>query len=286
MHSLWSCLVYFACFVNLLCRTQVQPASRCFELIFPTLDGVLLLIFCYNSIERMEKMRKVQFFLLIESMIFTMAAFDVVANEASRTLLLFSALLLVIWYFLGRKVNSVLLVSSLSLLFLVFVLNPFFIIGIMLLVVYMLINFFSRYEKRNQYTHIVFSDYSLQVQKEKNRWFGNHDHSQDRFGFEDINIVRLFGNDVVDLDKTVLVGRDNIVVIRKTFGRTKIIVPIDVEVALSATSIYGRVSFLGESYWDLRNESIAVNSPDYQESHKRVKVVTNNILGDVEVVRV
>lgn len=48
-------------------------------------------------------MRKVQFFLLIESMIFTMAAFDVVANEASRTLLLFSALLLVIWYFLGRK---------------------------------------------------------------------------------------------------------------------------------------------------------------------------------------
>ncbi|WP_161947875.1 cell wall-active antibiotics response protein LiaF [Streptococcus suis] len=234
----------------------------------------------------MEKMRKVQFFLLIESMIFTMAAFDVVANEASRTLLLFSALLLVIWYFLGRKVNSVLLVSSLSLLFLVFVLNPFFIIGIMLLVVYMLINFFSRYEKRNQYTHIVFSDYSLQVQKEKNRWFGNHDHSQDRFGFEDINIVRLFGNDVVDLDKTVLVGRDNIVVIRKTFGRTKIIVPIDVEVALSATSIYGRVSFLGESYWDLRNESIAVNSPDYQESHKRVKVVTNNILVDVEVVRV
>ncbi|WP_447558135.1 cell wall-active antibiotics response protein LiaF [Streptococcus suis] len=117
-------------------------------------------------------------------------------------------------------------------------------------------------------------------------WFGNHDHSQDRFGFEDINIVRLFGNDVVDLDKTVLVGRDNIVVIRKTFGRTKIIVPIDVEVALSATSIYGRVSFLGESYWDLRNESIAVNSSDYQESHKRVKVVTNNILGDVEVVRV
>nr|WP_238596323.1 cell wall-active antibiotics response protein LiaF [Streptococcus suis] len=219
-------------------------------------------------------------------MIFTMAAFDVVANEASRTLLLFSALLLVIWYFLGRKVNSVLLVSSLSLLFLVFVLNPFFIIGIMLLVVYMLINFFSRYEKRNQYTNIVFSDYSLQVQKEKNRWFGNHDHSQDRFGFEDINIVRLFGNDVVDLDKTVLVGRDNIVVIRKTFGRTKIIVPIDVEVALSATSIYGRVSFLGESYWDLRNESIVINSPDYQESHKRVKVVTNNILGDVEVVRV
>ncbi|MCK4025553.1 cell wall-active antibiotics response protein LiaF [Streptococcus iners] len=231
-------------------------------------------------------MRKVQFFLLIESMLFTMAAFDVVANEASRTLLLFSALLLLAWYFLGRRLNSVLLVSSLSLVFLVFVLNPYFIIGVMLLVVYMFVNFFSRYEKRNQYTQIVFTDYALQVQKEKNRWFGNHDHSQDRFGFEDINIVRLFGNDVVDLDKTVLVGRDNIVVIRKTFGRTKIIVPIDVEVSLTATTVYGKVTFLEHSTWDLRNESIAINSPDYQESHKRVKVVTNNIFGDVEVVRV
>ncbi|HFU3706549.1 TPA: cell wall-active antibiotics response protein LiaF [Streptococcus suis] len=231
-------------------------------------------------------MRKVQFFLLIESMLFTMAAFDVVANEASRTLLLFSALLLLAWYFLGRRLNSVLLVSSLSLVFLVFVLNPYFIIGVMLLVVYMFVNFFSRYEKRNQYTQIVFTDYALQVQKEKNRWFGNHDHSQDRFGFEDINIVRLFGNDVVDLDKTVLVGRDNIVVIRKTFGRTKIIVPIDVEVSLTATTVYGKVTFLEHSTWDLRNESIAINSPDYQESHKRVKVVTNNIFGDVEVVRI
>ncbi|HFI0354559.1 TPA: cell wall-active antibiotics response protein LiaF [Streptococcus suis] len=219
-------------------------------------------------------------------MLFTMAAFDVVANEASRTLLLFSALLLLAWYFLGRRLNSVLLVSSLSLLFLVFVLNPYFIIGVMLLVVYMFVNFFSRYEKRNQYTQIVFTDYALQVQKEKNRWFGNHDHSQDRFGFEDINIVRLFGNDVVDLDKTVLVGRDNIVVIRKTFGRTKIIVPIDVEVSLTATTVYGKVTFLEHSTWDLRNESIAINSPDYQDSHKRVKVVTNNIFGDVEVVRV
>lgn len=253
---------------------------------FHTLDGVLLLKICYNSIERMENMRKVQFFLLIESIIFTIALFDVLANEASRTMLLFSGLLLVVWYYQGKKLNSILLMSSVFLLCLVFVLNPFFVIGVLLLVVYMLINFFSRYEKRNQYTHIVFQDHSLQVQKDKNRWFGNHDHSQDHFGFEDINIVRLFGNDVVDLDKTVLVGRDNIVVIRKTFGRTKIIVPIDVEVSLSVSSVYGRSSFLGDSYWDLRNESIVVSSPDYRDSHKRVKVVVNNILGDVEVIRV
>lgn len=231
-------------------------------------------------------MKKVQFFLLIESMLFTMAIFDALEHESSRTLLLLSVLLVLIWNLLGRKLPSVLLISAISLICLVFVLNPFFILGIVLLVVYMLINFFSRYEKRNQYTHIVFNNHALQIQKEKHRWFGNHDYSQDRFGFEDINVVRLFGNDVVDLDRTVVVGRDNIVCIRKTFGRTKIIVPIDVEVSLSSSTIYGRVTFLGQADWDLRNESMSVSSPNYQDSHKRVKIVTNTILGDVEVVRI
>ncbi|HFI0594831.1 TPA: cell wall-active antibiotics response protein LiaF [Streptococcus suis] len=231
-------------------------------------------------------MWKIRMFLLLESILFTLALFDVVANEASRTLLLLAVLLLIIWNFVGRELNSVLLISAISLAFLVFVLNPFFIIGIMMLVVYMLVNFFSRYEKRNQYTHIIFDDHALVAQKEKNRWFGGQNHSQDRYGFEDINIVRLFGNDVVDLDQTVLVGRDNIVVIRKTFGKTKIILPIDVEISVSASSIYGRVQFLDLSFWDLRNESISIASPGYRDSHKRVKVVVNSLFGDVEVIRV
>ncbi|MGZ7246429.1 LiaF domain-containing protein, partial [Streptococcus pyogenes] len=85
---------------------------------------------------------------------------------------------------------------------------------------------FSRYEKKNQYTHIILDDQPLEAQKEKSQWFGNQIHSKDQYGFEDINIIRLFGNDIIDLDEGVLVGRDNIVVIRKTFGRTKIVVPI------------------------------------------------------------
>ncbi|MBF0778450.1 cell wall-active antibiotics response protein LiaF [Streptococcus cuniculi] len=231
-------------------------------------------------------MRKVQFFLLVESIIFTLACFDVLASEAARTILLVALLLLGIWYVTGRKSTSVFLSSAIFLIFLVFVLNPYFIIGVIFLLIYMLINFFSRYEKRNQYTHLHLEDTALEAHKQKTKWFGNQDHSQDSYGFEDVNIIRLFGNDVVDLDETILVGRDNIVVVRKTFGKTKIIVPIDVEVSLSASSIYGRVYFLGLSYWDLRNESFSIASPYYKDSHKRVKVVVNCLFGDVEVVRV
>lgn len=231
-------------------------------------------------------MRKVQFFLLIESIVFTLALFDVLASESARTLLVVGLVLLVGWYVTGKKGFNIFLVSALLLFFLVFVLNPYFILGVLLFLMYIFINFFSRYEKRNQYTQIILEDDFLQVQRNKTKWFGSQDHSHDRYGFEDINLIRLFGNDVVDLDETVLVGRDNNVVIRKTFGRTKIIVPIDVEVSLSAASIYGRVQFLGLSHWDLRNESLSIASPHYKDSHKRVKLVVSCLFGDVEVVRV
>ena len=231
-------------------------------------------------------MRKVQFFILIETVIFTMAFFDIMATEGARAILLFALLLLLVRYLMGGKGIDFLLVSAISLIFLVFMLNPYFILGMLLIAVYMIINFFSRYEKKNQYTHILLDDQPLEAHREKTQWFGNQDHSKDQFGFEDINMIRLFGNDIVDLDEGVLVGRDNIVVIRKTFGRTKILVPIDVEVSLSASSLYGRVRFLNLSFWDLRNESFAISSPGYKESHKRVKIGVNCLFGDVEVIRV
>ncbi len=231
-------------------------------------------------------MRKVQFFILIETVIFTMAFFDIMATEGARAILLFALLLLLVRHLMGGKGIDFLLVSAISLFFLVFMLNPYFIFGMLLIAVYMIVNFFSRYEKKNQYTHILLDDQPLEAHREKTQWFGNQDHSKDQYGFEDINIIRLFGNDIVDLDEGVLVGRDNIVVIRKTFGRTKILVPIDVEVSLSASSLYGRVRFLNLSFWDLRNESFSISSPGYRESHKRVKLVINCLFGDVEVIRV
>ena len=231
-------------------------------------------------------MRKVQFFILIETVIFTMAFFDIMATEGARAILLFALLLLLVRHLMGGKGIDFLLVSASGLFFLVFMLNPYFIFGMLLISVYMIINFFSRYEKKNQYTHILLDDQPLEARREKTQWFGNQDHTKDQYGFEDINIIRLFGNDIVDLDEGVLVGRDNIVVIRKTFGRTKILVPIDVEVSLSASSLYGRVRFLNLSFWDLRNESFSISSPGYRESHKRVKLVINCLFGDVEVIRV
>lgn len=231
-------------------------------------------------------MKKVQFFLLIEAIVFTMALFDIVASETARALLLLGILLVGVWYLTGRRGFDSYLISAGILFFLVFALNPYFIIGVLLGLLYAGINFFSRYQKRNQYTHVFLDDQSLEANRQKSKWIGNQEHFKDTVGFDDINIIRLFGNDVIDLDDAVLVGKDNIVIIRKIFGKTKVIVPIDVEVSLSASSIYGQVTFLGLSTWDLRNESFSIHSSNYQDSHKRIKIIINSIFGDVEVVRI
>ena len=63
-------------------------------------------------------MRKVQFFILIETVIFTMAFFDIMATEGARAILLFALLLLLVRQLTGGKGIDFLLVSAISLIFL------------------------------------------------------------------------------------------------------------------------------------------------------------------------
>lgn len=228
-------------------------------------------------------MKKVQLFILLELLVLTLAFFDILASETARMLLLIALVLLLIRKLAGGKGLDFFLVSAAILLFLVFMLNPYFIV---LAVLYTVVNFFARYEKRTQYTHLVLDQQPVTIRRQKSQWFGNQEQLKEQLGFSDVNLIRLFGNDIIDLDEKVLVGSDNIVLLRKIYGQTKIIVPIDVEVSLSASSLYGQVRFLGLSNWDLRNESLAIESPHYQETHKRVKLVISSLYGDVEVIRV
>ncbi|MDY3024718.1 MAG: cell wall-active antibiotics response protein LiaF, partial [Streptococcus hyovaginalis] len=91
-------------------------------------------------------------------------------------------------------------------------------------------------------------------------------------------------NDTIDLSKVILRNQDNVVLIRKIYGPTKIVVPIDVSVSLTVSSIYGAVTFFDDPSYDLRNETIKLRSDDYDSSSRSVKIVINNLAGDTEVV--
>ena len=73
----------------------------------------------------------------------------------------------------------------------------------------------------------------------RNQWIGTRmEPVSDRYDFDDINIIRFFGTDVIDLTQVIVSGRDNVVILQKLYGPTTILVPIDVSVKLNISAIY------------------------------------------------
>ena len=54
---------------------------------------------------------------------------------------------------------------------------------------------------------------------------------------------------------------------------------------LEHSAMIGEASFEQE-HFQLKNESIKLYSKDYDEAARKLKIVTNTLLGDLEVIRV
>ena len=71
----------------------------------------------------------------------------------------------------------------------------------------------------------------------------------------------------------------------RKIGRTRILVPVGIAMSLEHATLAGNVLFEEEQF-SLKNESIKIYSNDYDENPRRLKIITNSLLGDVEVIRV
>ncbi len=119
----------------------------------------------------------------------------------------------------------------------------------------------------------------------KRSWFGNERIGSHIYEWDDLNFTLLSGDTIIDLGNTLLPKEDNIVIIRKGFGRTRILIPLGIGIMVEHSSLAGNLIFEKEKF-HLRNESIKIYSEDYDESQRRLKVVTNNLFGDLEVIRI
>ena len=230
-------------------------------------------------------MRKIQFFVLIEAILLTMAFVTVVAGDFSRLVLLSILFLLFLYYYFGRQRGNFFLVTASILFFLIIMLNPFVIAAVLFAVDGLIVASHYIY-RENEATHLVFEQDTV-VKKEKNRWLGDIHHfsSNDSCRFDDINLFRMVGKDTIHLEEVILTNHDNVIILRKGIGDTKIIVPVDVAVSLKVNSLYGELSFLGQTVRELRNESISLTTPDFDRANKSVKIVIASLIGNVEVVR-
>lgn len=231
-------------------------------------------------------MRKFQIFLFIEACLLTGALIMMVSEHFSRFLLILLLFLLLIRYYTGRQGNNFILVAVSILFFFIIMLNPFVILAIFVALIYSLFLLYPMMSQEREETNLVFEDV-VTVKKEKNRWFGNLHHfsSYQTCRFDDINLFRLMGKDTIHLEHVILSNHDNVIILRKLVGTTRIIVPVDVEVSLSVNSLYGDLTFFDQPKCALRNEQFHQETRDYLKSPKSVKIFLTTMVGDVEVVR-
>lgn len=231
-------------------------------------------------------MRKFQIFLFIEACLLTGALIMMVSEHFSRFLLILLLFLLLIRYYTGRQGNNFILVAVSILFFFIIMLNPFVILAIFVALIYSLFLLYPMMNQEREATNLIFEEV-VTVKREKNRWFGNLHHfsSYQTCCFDDINLFRLMGKDTIHLEHVILSNHDNVIILRKLVGTTRIIVPVDVEVSLSVNSLYGDLTFFDQPKRTLRNEHFHQETRDYLKSPKSVKILLTTMVGDVEVVR-
>ena len=231
-------------------------------------------------------MRKFQIFLFIEACLLTGALIMMVSEHFSRFLLILLLFLLLIRYYTGKQGNNFILVAVSILFFFIIMLNPFVIMAIFVALIYSLFLLYPMMNQEKEDTNLIFEEV-VTVKREKNRWFGNLHHfsSYQTCRFDDINLFRLMGKDTIHLEHVILSNHDNVIILRKLVGTTRIIVPVDVEVSLSVNSLYGDLNFFDQPKRALRNEQFHQETKDYLKSPKSVKILLTTMVGDVEVVR-
>ena len=213
-----------------------------------------------------------------------MGLLTIMSNNLSSFILIPVLILMALRFYNQDQRHNFLLTIGLVLLFLILMLNPYIIMAIVLGVVYVVINHFSQVKKKNRYALIRFREEDLKAKPIRSQWIGSHTHDSDFYAFDDINIIRLTGSDTIDLSRVIVTGKNNVVIIRKIYGPTKILVPIDVSVKLETAAIYGSVRYFDFEEYDLRNESLKLWHED-EEALKVVKIIVSTLAGDIEVVR-
>lgn len=136
----------------------------------------------------------------------------------------------------------------------------------------------------NEFISIKLNQYKERpIKRIRKNWIGEEKKDTDIYEWEDINYTKLAGDSVIDLGNTIIPKGDNVILIRKAIGNVKILVPEEVAVSLDVSVFLGKIG-IGEDELMSNNEVIKYRSDHYDDSSRRLKVVTNVILGNVEVV--
>ena len=140
-------------------------------------------------------------------------------------------------------------------------------------------------KKENSFLMVDFEETGQPESRiSRNRWIGEDSETEDDiYSWEDVNFTKLIGNTVFDLGNTILPKDSNVMLIRKGIGKTKILVPEGVAISLNISMLIGDVRIGGEEV-ELKNETFHWETENYHENMRKIKLISNVLIGEVEVI--
>lgn len=116
-------------------------------------------------------------------------------------------------------------------------------------------------------------------------WIGSHTLGENIYEWEDINFSQFAGDTIIDVENTILPKGQNVILIRKGFGKTRLLVPEGIGIFIDHSALSGKLSIEDETI-ALKNENIKWKSKNYHTQTRKLKLVMNVLVGDVEVIQV
>lgn len=237
-----------------------------------------------------------RFFIVVEALLFLFAIWQILSNPPLLMLLLFGIFSIYVVTTRKQKTNfyNFLLIIGCLAIFISLLNSPALWIMLIFAILFIGLKGFevsgidltkNAFWRKKQMIIVETDEPHHHQARTKQQWFGNERIGNQVYEWDDINVNILYGDTIIDLGNTILPKKDNIVLIRKGFGRTRILVPSGVGVMLEHATVIGEVNFEGEKN-ALRNESLKIYSEDYDENTRRIKIITNTLFGDIEVIRV
>lgn len=166
----------------------------------------------------------------------------------------------------------------------------YFLIAIIL---YLIIEYYQSRKNphyiKPEITEVEHSDSLEPLLKRKslfeNKFFSNQKTPDHVYEWNDINIQVGVGNTTIDLSNTVLSKEEAVISIRHFIGNVQILVPYEVGVTVNHSVLVGSVNILQQEGSKLKNETVIFQTPDYEQSDHKVKIITSMLVGDLEVKR-
>ncbi|WP_414840049.1 cell wall-active antibiotics response protein LiaF [Carnobacterium sp. TMP28] len=119
----------------------------------------------------------------------------------------------------------------------------------------------------------------------KRNWLGNERIGNTVYEWDDINVTVFMGDTIIDLGNTLLPKDESYVIVRKGFGKTRILVPAGIGIMIQHSAFKGKVHFERDIF-ALNNESLKLYSEQYDENTRKIKLITTVLVGDLEVITI